>query len=406
MPSNKSLVLTGTMLFSLGFMGMLGPFGTDTYLPALPAIAGDLHVTRAQVSLTLSAFTIGMALGQLILGSLSDRIGRRPILLGGGTVITLAALAASLAPNVEMLVGLCFVMGLVAAAGIVGGRAVVADLTQGLAATRPFAILGMTVSIGPIIGPIGGTLLMGLGGWRAIFIGLAIFAALATAGIFTFVPESLPADKRHPGGIATIAKNAKRILATRSFITYAVVNWFSFGLIFAYISSSSFIVQNNLGLPAAAFALVFGVNGIGMILSSFATSQLVKKIAPRRILLVGVTMQVCAALWLLAVVSIGWTSPFTVLPAMFVMVAAVGFVAGPASAMAMVDVRFASGTALALMGSIQFLAASVSATLVGIVSANALLALTIVASGSVALVVTAVIVGTISGRRASTTEAR
>jgi DHA1 family bicyclomycin/chloramphenicol resistance-like MFS transporter len=394
------------MLFALGFMGMLGPFGTDAYLPALPAMAVDLHSSTSHVGLTLAAFTLGMAVGQLILGSLSDRIGRRLVLLGGGVVIVMASIVASMAPNVELLIALCFVIGLMSAAGIVGGRAVVADLSHGAAATRPFAILGMTVSIGPIIGPIGGSLLLGVGGWRSIFVGLAVFAAVATLGILAFVPESLPVERRHVGGLSTTFRNARRILTTRSFLTYSVVLWFSFGSLFAYISTSSFIVQDNLGLPPSAFASVFGFNGVGVIVTSFLTAQLVKKIPARRIMLVGVAMQILGVMGLLAILITGSASPFTLLPAMFVLSTAMGFMFGSATALAMVDVRFASGTALALMGSIQFLAAAISATLVGIISSNALVSLSAVATGSVALVVIAVIFGTVSGRRGVIASAR
>jgi DHA1 family bicyclomycin/chloramphenicol resistance-like MFS transporter len=399
MQSSKPIVLTGIMLFTLGFVGMLGPFGTDAYLPALPAMADDLHVTSSRVGLTLAAFTIGMALGQLILGSLSDRIGRRTVLLGGGTVIAIASFAASLAPNVELLIGLCFAMGLVSASGIVGGRAVVADLTHGVGATRPFAILGMTVSIGPILGPIGGALLLQLGGWRAIFVGLAIFAAIATVGIAAFVPESLPREKRHPGGIATTVANAKRILSTRSFLTYAVVLWFSFGMMFAYISTSSFIVQKNLGLPPSAFASVFGFNGVGIIVTSYLTAVFVKRIPPRRILITGVVMQFIAVTSLVTILATGAVTPWLVLPAIFILATAMGFVMATATAMAMLDVRFASGTALALMGSIQFLAATVTATLVSVISTSALVSLTVVSVGALSLVITALVVGIVSGRR-------
>jgi DHA1 family bicyclomycin/chloramphenicol resistance-like MFS transporter len=394
------------MLFALGFMGMLGPFGTDAYLPALPDMALELHVPAAHIEITLSAFTIGMAIGQLVLGSLSDRLGRRVVLLGGGTLIAFTSTAAAFAPNAEVLIVLCFVMGLMAAAGIVGGRAVVADLTHGPAATRPFAILGMTVSIGPIIGPIGGALLMGVGGWRSIFVGLAIFAAIATIGIFFFVPESLPLERRHAGGLLTTFKNASRIFATRSYLTYAVVIWFGFGMMFAYISSSSFIVQNNLGWSPSAYAAVFGFNGVGIIVTSFLSARLVKRMEPRRILLVGVAMEAIGALALIAISISGVVTPFTVLPALFVIATAMGFVFGPATALAMVEVRFASGTALALMGSIQFLAAAIAATLVALVSSNALVSFTIVATTAAGLVVAAVIFGTISGRRASSASAR
>ncbi len=406
MTAPRPLALSGVMLFALGFMGMLGPFGTDAYLPALPGMAADLNVAPAHIEITLSAFTLGMALGQLVLGSLSDRFGRRGVLLCGGILVALASVFASVAPNANVLIILCFVMGLTAASGIVNGRAVVADLTAGVGATRPFSILGMTVSIGPIIGPIGGTLLLGLGGWRTIFVGLAVFATVATILIAAFVPESLPRESRHGGGLKTTLRNARLILTNRAYLTNAVVLWCAFGCLFAYISSSSFIVQTNLHLSSGTYASVFAVNGTGIIVTSFLSAQLAKRVAPRAILLVGVVMQVVAIVVLAVILFTNAVSVFTVLPAMFVLATAMGFFFGPATALAMTEVRFASGTALALMGSVQFLVAAVAATCVGLVSSNALVSLAIVAGLSSACVVTAVIFGRFSGRRANTVSAR
>lgn len=400
MTSAKVPILSPAMLTSLGLIGMLGPFGTDVYLPALPAMAQNLRVSSAHIELTLSAFTLGMAIGQFFLGALSDRFGRRVVLLLGGTLMTIAAAVGAAAPTAEMLIALCFFMGVFGSAGTVNGRAVVADLSHGNAATRPFAILGLTISVAPIIGPLGGTALMALGGWRAIFVGLAIFAAIATLSIAIFVPESLAYSARHRGGLKTTLVNSKRILTNRAYLTYAVVIWFGFGTMFAYISSSSFIVQNNLHLPASGYALIFGVNGCGVILSSFITALIAKRTHPRRILLTGVVCQIVVILALVTIVLTHTVAIWTVWPTLFLLATSIGFILGPATALAMAEVRFASGTALALMGSVQFIFAGIAATLIGFLSSDALVSLTMVAGGMVLCVVLAVIIGTVSGRRA------
>jgi len=380
-------VFTTWVLVTLGVLGMMGPFGTDTYTPALPAMARDLRISMGLAQATLAAFTIGMAVGQFVSGSLSDRVGRRIIIVGGGAMMTVAAALAAFATNISVLLALCLVMGLSAAGGLTGGRALVADLVPGERAAKPFATLGMVTSIGPILGPIGGALLLtAFGSWRAIFVGLAIFAAIATIGVFIAVPESLPRADRHPGGLAQVFSNAGRILRNRQYITHALILWLSFGLMFAYISSYSFIVQEKLNLTAGDFAASFAVNGTGLIITSFITSRIVDRAGPKRMLTIGVITQLSAMVALLVTFFGGFVSAPLIMVEMFFLVIAMGFVFGPVTALAMMEVRFAAGTAVALLGSIQFASASVSAFLVGVVSNDALVSFIAIA-GTAALFV-------------------
>ncbi len=402
MTLSKPLVLTTTILAALGAMAMLGPFATDTYLPALPTIAGDFGVDASRAQLTLSAATVGMAVGQFVLGSLSDRLGRKVIMVGGGALMTVAAALAAVAPSVEALVVLCLVMGLTVSGGLAGGRAVVADLTHGQDATRPFAILGMLLSVGPILGPIGGTLLLGLAGWRAIFVGLAIFAALSTLSVVIFVPESLPKELRHPGGFAHTMKTTKRVLGNRQFVMHAAILWFCFGLMFAYIASSTFIIQTTLGLSAGVFAASFAINGAGLILTSLLTARLSTRVNPKKLLFTGISVQLIALGALLLFILTGTVSPETVLPSLFVLASAMGFVFGPATALAMVEVRHSAGMAAALLGSIQFVTASIAAALVAVVNKDALVSLVIVGGGAEIFVFAVVLVGVVHSRRTRT----
>ena len=398
--SKQHAVLTPWVIAALGVIGMLGPFGTDTYTPALPSMSRDLNVSMPLVQLTLAAFTIGMAVGQFVAGSLSDRIGRRAILLGGGTLVALAALAAAFAPNVYMLIALCAVMGLASAGGITGGRAVVADLVDGVGATRPFTILGMVVSLGPILGPIGGALVLSVfGNWRAIFVALAVFAVIGTIGVLVLVPESLPHEKRHRGGLLAVFANAGKILGNRQYISHALVLWLTFGIMFAYISTSSFIVQENLGLTPGAYATSFAVNGIGVVVTSFITARLAGRVDPKRLLLIGVIGQCVAVVGLVLIWATQFVQSMPIFICLFVLVVSMGFVYGPVTALAMVQVRFAAGTAVALLGSIQFASAAISASIVGVVSQNAFTALVVVASCAEVLVLATVIAGAVIARR-------
>ena len=391
--TKPALTLTGVMLAALGFIGTLGPFGTDAYLPAFPAMATDLQVTPSHIGLTLSLFTIGMAVGQFFLGSLSDRIGRKTVIVGGGLLMAVSSALAGFAADAGVLIALCLFMGLSASAGVVGGRAVVADLTHGEAAVRPFTILGMVVSIGPIIGPIGGTLLLAVEGWRAIFFGLAIFAVASSVFVALAVPESLDRDKRHTGGLSQMFRTAGKVLRDRQYLAFAILIWFGFAMLFAYISASSFIVEHNLGLPPAVYSASFGINGVGLVLAGLLTTRLARSVRPRRLIRIGLIAQLVAFSGLWVVIGTGTDSPWTVLPLLFVMASSMGFIFGPATAMAMEHVRFASGTALALMGSVQFLAAAVSVTFVGIVNTDSLVALAEVGSVATLLVLAALIMG-------------
>lgn len=396
---NKPLRLTGTMLASLGAMAMLAPFGTDTYLPALPVMSAELGVSGGRSQLSIAAFTIGIAIGQLILGSLSDRLGRKAIVVGGGVLMTIGAVLASQVTSSEMLVVLCFIMGLSAAGGVAGGRAVVADLTTGEASAKPFAILSMLLSIGPIVGPIAGTILLALGGWRSIFIGLAIFAALSTLSVVLLVPETLPPAKRHKGGLGETFRMARRVLANRQFVSHGAILWFGFGLMFTYICSSSFIIQNVLGLSPAVNAASFAINGTSLVLASLFTARYSTGHAIKRLLNLGVLVQVVAVVILIVIVSAHIYNPWLVLFDLFLIGTAMGFVFGPATAMAMMEVRFAAGTASAVLGSFQFLLAAIVTACVGLVPGDALFQLLIVGGTSEVLVLISLWLGTRTERK-------
>mgnify|MGYP002141758436 CR=1 FL=1 len=375
------MVLSPSVLFALAAIGILGPFGTDVYLPALPAMAREFAVSPVTIQFTLTAFTLGMALGQIILGPLSDRFGRRPFILGGSTLTIFISSWAALAQSASALIFACGLLGLAAAGGLVTGRAVVSDLVSGREANRGFSLLGMMVGIGPILAPVGGAIAMAVGGsWRSIFWALAGFALVVSVlGLF-LVPESLKPEDRHSGGFVSMVKAGGKILGNRIYLAYGLVIVFSFGAMFGYIAYSSYIIEDILGWTPSQYSVIFACNGILLMFTGMISARLAKTWDPRKILRIAITMNLTGALGMLAVCLSGVISNFTVLPLLALMASSMGFLFGPATAVALIQVRQNAGTALALTGATQFVIAGIVAVLVGIESSNRLLPFSVVVS--------------------------
>ena len=389
--------LTAGLMAAIGWLAVMGPFGIDTYLPALPQIATDLGTPASVVQLLLTAYTVGIALGQLILGPLSDRFGRRRLILGGAALLALGSVISAVAPNVAVLIGACLVMGLGSASGQVLGRSIVSDLVEGRTATKAFATLGLITGMGPILGPIGGVAAMTLFGWRGIFWSLAVLSAGAAITAFFFIPETLPPSSRHAGGFRSMLSTARFVLKDRTYVFNAATLWFGFGMMFAYISSSSFVVQNILGFTATQYTFVFGINGVGLVLAGLTTASLAKRVPGRRLQSVGITLLLVAATILCLDVWTNTVNAFTVLPALFLITSSAGFIFGPGAALAMTNVRHVSGTALALLGCFQFVMAGIASPLVGIAGVDSIAPLAFVGSTFALLALTAfLLAGTVA----------
>jgi DHA1 family bicyclomycin/chloramphenicol resistance-like MFS transporter len=363
--------LTNALLFTLGLLAILGPFGTDVYLPALPQMATFLHTTPSGIQLVLTAFSVGMAGGQLIMGPLSDRIGRRPLLIAGPALMAAACLASAYATNLGVLLATNTVIGIAACAGMVVGRAQISDLATDRIAARGFAVMGIVTAIGPIIGPIGGGLILGFSDWRGIYLAMAIFSAALVAVSFFGIPESLSVDKRHSGGLGRLIKSSGSIFANRNFILHAVTIWGSFAMLFGYIAASPFIVQKLLGIPPFWYTIDFGFNGVLMIVTGWISAALSHRVSPRTQAWIGISMQLVSAAVLGLAVVLNALNPVTVLGAFALIPASLSFLFGPATALALRDVRHLAGTALAIMGAIQFLIGGAVATLVGVAGERA-----------------------------------
>ena len=357
---------TARLVIVLGAVNAIGPLSIDMYLPAFPEITRTLDTSASSVQLTLTACVAGLALGQLVMGPLSDRIGRRLPLIAAMATYSVASLLCASASSVEMLIALRFVQGLAGAGGLVISRAVVRDLYSGAAAVRLFSSLMLVTGLAPILAPLAGGQLLGITSWEGIFITLSILSALIAVLAAVGLRETLPAERRNTSGLRRTVQTMAELLRDNSFLGHALASGLTFGALFAYISGSSFVLQRIYGMSPQLYSLAFAMNGLGLIAASQVNARVVERVGPRRLLQRALACVVASALALLVVVSIGGLTVWAVLAPMFVIVSSLAFVLPNATALALADHGAVAGTASALLGVIQFLVGAIAAPLVGV----------------------------------------
>ncbi|MFI0819916.1 Bcr/CflA family multidrug efflux MFS transporter [Streptomyces sp. NPDC021098] len=353
------------LLVVLGALSAFGPLSLDMYLPALPALARDFGVPDAGVQLTLTSCLIGLAVGQLIAGPLSDRWGRRVPLLIGLAGYMAASVLCALAPNVTVLTGLRAVQGLAGAAGIVISRAIVRDLYEGAAAARFFSLLMLVNGVAPILAPVVGGQLMRFTSWRGIFLVLAVTGALLLAATVIVVGETLPSERRHAGGLGQTFRSFGALLRDPDFVRPALAGGFAFAAMFSYISASSFVLQKTYGLDPQQFSIVFASNALGIMLLGQGNARLLRRHTPHTLLRAGLAL--CAAgggaLLLSVLAGLGVAA---VLVSLFALVASIGLIMPNSTALSMAGHPEAAGTASALLGLLQFALGGIAAPLAGL----------------------------------------
>lgn len=353
-------------LAALGLLTALGPLAIDAYLPGFTTMAEDLDTPASTIQLTLTAFLFGLALGQLVIGTLSDRFGRRRPLLIALSICTVAGTACALAPAIELLIPLRFVQGFTGAAGVVIARSIVRDLSEGRAAVRAFSLLAAITSFAPVVAPLLGGALMPLVGWRGVLGVVALITGAMVLTAFLAVRESLPVEGRTDGGLGTTLKIAGGLFANRQYVGYLLTTAFTFGALFAYISASPFMLQNVFGLSRGAYTLAFAFNSAGLIVASAANARIVSRVEPATTLLVAqVTMGIVVLVLALTILT-DVATIYSVLPLLFVFVVTIGFTLGNASALALTSVTSAIGTAAAVLGALQFTFGALTSPLVGL----------------------------------------
>jgi MFS transporter, DHA1 family, multidrug resistance protein len=349
----------------LGGLTMFGPLSLDLYLPALPQLADDLNASASAAQLTITACLVGLAVGQLVAGPMSDRFGRRRPLMIGLVTYVLASVACALAPSVTVLVVLRLIQGLAGAAGIVISRAVARDLYSGSALMIFFSRLLLIAGLAPVLAPVLGGQLSRIMSWRGIFGVLAGFgAALLLAGWFG-LKETLPPERRIVGGFSRTLRGYTTLLRDRFFVGCALSSGLAGATLFAYISGSTFVLQKIYGMSPQGFSLVFGAISLGLVAAAQAGARIALVWPLTRVLGVGLIINLFGATALL--ITVITALPMGVLiGTLVVMVCAVGVIFPTANALAMADYPDLAGTASSLQGLSQFLFGAVAAPLVGI----------------------------------------
>jgi DHA1 family bicyclomycin/chloramphenicol resistance-like MFS transporter len=348
----------------LGALSAFGPLSIDFYLPGLPRLTSDFGASASAGQLTLTACLLGLAFGQLAFGPLSDRFGRRPPLIAGLIIYGGASLACAAAPDIWVLVALRLVQGLSGSSGIVIARSVVRDLRSGVGAARLFSIIMLVVGVVPLLGPIVGGALLHVTTWRGLFVILGAVDAVILAGVVAWLPETLAPDRRQRGG--QTAAGFLELLTDRIFLAYATVLGLNFAAMFSYIAGSSFVLEDIYDVSPQQYGVIFGVNALGIVISSQINRALVARTSPERMLLVGVCAGTTAGAVLLVVVLAGGVGLAGILPCLFVCVSSVGFVIPNATALALTDYPHAAGSAAAVLGTAQFVFGGAAAPLVGV----------------------------------------
>ena len=349
----------------LGALSAFGPLSIDMYLPGLPELGRGLDAPAWAVQLTLTACLAGLALGQIVAGPLSDRFGRRGPLLVGVAAYAVASLLCAVAPSIAVLVVLRLVQGLAGAAGIVIARAIVRDMHSGVAAARFFSLLMLVNGLAPILAPVIGGQVLTVTSWRGVFLVLTAIGALLFLATATGLRETLPAGKRHPGGIAETLRTFGRLLTDRGFLGHALACGLSFGAMFAYISGSPFVIQDIYGASPQLFSVMFAGNALGLVAASQANRALLRRFEPLAILRTALAVQALAAVALLVVVATG-TGVWGIVALLFVVVASLGLVFPNATALALADHPRVAGSASGLLGVLQFIVGAAAAPLVGL----------------------------------------
>ncbi len=358
MPSNRRWILI------LGAVIAIGPMAIDMYLPALPGLQDYFLADASGVQLSLASFFAGLALGQLIYGPLSDRFGRRPPLLMGLALFSIASLGCAMAPNLPSLITLRFIQALGGCAGMVITRAMVRDRFAPQEMARILSLLILVLGVAPILAPSLGSLVLQVAGWQSIFLILTVYGLLCLLAVTWHIPESNQAPTESIR-LGDIAQTYGRLLSHRRFMGYALAGGVAQAGLFAYISGSSFVFIEVFELTPTAFGWLFGANAFGLILASQINRRALERYPAQRVLKRALSAYCLSGLVLLIVTLsdtgglIGFVVP------LWLCISSLGFSFPNSTAAAMAPFGDRAGTASALLGTLQFGIAGIAATFSG-----------------------------------------
>jgi len=353
----------------------VGPFATDTYIAGLPELQQSLHTTATVAQLTLTAFIVGMAVGQLLIGPMSDAYGRRRLLVICSVAFAALSVVCGLSPDGVVLVAARLLQGAVAGGGVALGRAVVTDTHHGERAAATFGLISSFTFLGPIIAPAVGGVILAHGTWRTVFAALALLGVLMAVGVVVGVPETLPPRQRHPAGVRALGVRMAGLLRDWGFMRHVVLQCLAGAGFFTYIGGSAFVLRSVYDISATRYTVVFASNAAAMALFSVLFRVLVVRAGAVRLRAIGITVSTLGAAGLPVVALAGPESVPLAVPwaLLCAVVGGMGFAIPAATALAQEAGRRSAGTASALQGGLTFVTAAAVTPLTGVLGYDTLL---------------------------------
>jgi DHA1 family bicyclomycin/chloramphenicol resistance-like MFS transporter len=349
----------------LGALTALGPFTIDIYLPSLPLVQSDFGVSVSAVQITLSATIIGFALGQLIVGPWSDKVGRRLPLIIATAVHVVASISVALSPSIEWLVVGRVLQGFGAAAGGVVAAATVRDLFGGYPLVRMLSRLALVSGLAPVIAPLAGSTLLLIMPWRGIFIVLAVYGLLVVIASFLFIVETLPPERRIEAGHSSARQRYHALFTDRQFVGIAIVGGMIFTGLFGYLASSPFLFQEHYHFDTQQYGLLFAINSVGIIIGVQSSSRLAKYFGPQWIVAIATGVMLTAAI-VIVVLDLFNVGLLGVLIPLWFFICSCGFCFPCVQVLALAHHGKEAGTAASLLGAVNFGLAGLISPVVGL----------------------------------------
>lgn len=342
----------------------LAPLSTDVYLPVLPQLANSLDAPQSVATGMITAVLLGLAVGQIIGGPLSDQRGRRPVLIWGLMLFVVTTFLSGLAPTMEILLLIRFISGIAASLSFVVARAMLVDCMHGIELARGYSLLGAITGISPVIAPIFGGVLALWMDWRGIFIALAAVSILIVVVAYMKVPETLPVDKRGESGMLSAVGDLGSLFRHRAFMAYVLMIACGGGMLFSYLGSSSFILVDGFEFSPTVFSLVFALNSVGIFVLAFWGRYLVTRAGPNKLLWLGQLVTFTGSI--LVFVGLQWQVLPILLAGFFLAIAANTWVFANATAIGFDVAPARAGAASALLGVAGFAVGGLLAPLSGL----------------------------------------
>ena len=381
------------MALLLGAFVAIGPLTIDMYLPALPTITTQLETTSAAVQLTLTGTLVGLALGQLVLGPVSDALGRKRPLLAGTALHVLASLLVLVAPNLAVLGALRVLQGVGTAAGAVIALAIVRDLYDGRAAATMLSRLFLVLGAAPVLAPTIGGELLRFTSWRGIFALLAVYGVLMVVVGARALPETLPPERRQSSGVLGTLRGYRSLFRDRAYVGLVLVAGLTMAGLFSYVSGSAFVYQGEFGLDEQQFGLLFGAGAFWLIAATQANPLLLRRFSPQQLLVAGTVAGAAGGAALVILAGTGTGGLPAVVVSLWVVLFACGLALPNAPALALSRHGEAAGTAAALLGAVQFGVGAVVSPVVGLLGNDAVaIGIVVVAALTLAIVVLVAVV--------------